>query len=552
MDNWTRLNIFALIFLSASLVTIGIQTHAISAPSIGNTQEPGSAAENCRFTFNIDGSTYLAKDGLAGGNPYTGTDFRPVFQNARTAGGAGKYCLGPGTFTVTKQTVNSEQVGLSLADNTYLQGSGIGITTVKIANTQFTGGTQAAAVIANENWNVGAASPDDNIIISDLTVDGNKANQVAPTTGQQMGIIFNPVRQGIIERVEVKNFYSWGIAIYSAETGAGLDDPVANIVSHNWLHDGGNGQSSANFDTGIFVSYHRKSNSIIDSNIIHDVNGYGIALEDAPDGVIMSNNIIYKNQGDGIRLFLAATGFKTNSTRIIGNTIYLNGGISAQGAGILADAAGTGLIISQNNIFRNNRQGILVQARYEHAIGTIISNNLCYENSKLSPNPNLAGIQILGNSATEQLQKPIITGNICFDNQSTKTQARGFEEGGQVANGILTNNQFGGNVNASSLNGANWDVIRNNGGYVTENWGEVTGIVCDSTGVKTSVVAHGLAGTPDSIQITVNDVSDEASRFTAPWSDTVGATNFTFNIAITTAGAAGCTLQFMWYAVFIP
>lgn len=77
---------------------------AISAPGIGNTQEPGSQARPCSFTAYKDGTTYLVVIGTTGANAYSSTIASTVINNAivdTANNGGGVVCLRQASYTIT-------------------------------------------------------------------------------------------------------------------------------------------------------------------------------------------------------------------------------------------------------------------------------------------------------------------------------------------------------------------------------------------------------------------------------------------------------------------
>lgn len=78
--------------------------------------------------------------------------------------------------------------------------------------------------------------------------------------------------------------------------------------------------------------------------------------------------------------------------------------------------------------------------------------------------------------------------------------------------------------------------------------GEVTGIDTAAIGLKSNVVTHGLPSTPTDIQVTLKDPTDTAVRFGGVWTRAIGATTFTLDVTVTTAGAGGSTVKAAWRA----
>lgn len=69
-----------------------------------------------------------------------------------------------------------------------------------------------------------------------------------------------------------------------------------------------------------------------------------------------------------------------------------------------------------------------------------------------------------------------------------------------------------------------------------------------TTGLKTVSVTHGMGMTPANVFLSLGTPSDTASRFGGVWVSSIGATTFTINVTVTTAGAGGSTVDCHWRA----
>ena len=201
----------------------------------------------------------------------------------------GKVILRAGTYVVTGLTISRS--------NTHLQGAGMGVTTLQLA-----AGANDDVVYAGDNK---AA-----IEVSDLTVDGDKANN---TSGR--GLVFVIVTNVAVRRVRVKNSAGRGIYIYKGSDasveqceceGVGLD-PFINstnsaIVALNT--DGvriiGNLVTDTNdIAIAIFGGY----TAVIADNIVDTSNYIGIALGTGPGaggGITIASNKISGCASNGI------------------------------------------------------------------------------------------------------------------------------------------------------------------------------------------------------------------------------------------------------------
>jgi len=132
-----------------------------------------------------------------------------------------------------------------------------------------------------------------------------------------------------------------------------------------------------------------------------------------------------------------------------------------------------------------------------------------------------------------------IVSNTLYDNRLGVELPPFSELGITLEDTHIGMNGFNTNAVAISFNQTGTrTIIRDNIGFVTENWGATS--VADG-----GTISHGLAGTPDTVQCTTS-ITDEFCSVTA-----LAATTFTVTIT-KHDGTAGTTQTIYWYAVFIP
>ena len=362
--------VFAILLVLTASLSAGLSywyAQSISAPSIGNTQEPGSASRDCDYTFYIDGSTYLATKGDGSGNKYSGTSGTTVISNAITDGGAGLYCFQPGTFVAVISP-------LPVSTGIHLRGAGMGITIIQ----------QPASI----NGDVISGSSLTDISITDLSINGNKANN---PTGDN-GISITSLTGGRIERVESYNNILKGIALSDTcsnvlingvelhtndQDGIGLaSGTIAGgtickdvTITNSFIHD------NSIYGIGLVMPstlYSRTENIIIANNHILNSATYGIEVIGAKYPIIIGN-YIEESVNHGIDLGSVTAGFNVINPVVMGNTIK-----NGQAQGIRLQSVNNATIIG-NTVFDDQTPKTQTYAIGINAIiggGTIEGNNL--------------------------------------------------------------------------------------------------------------------------------------------------------------------------------
>jgi parallel beta-helix repeat protein len=232
--------------LPSDLRKIRVQTSGFGGTSLNNLVRP---------VINVKDSTYGATgDGVTD----DATAIQAALTAADTAGGGTVYFPSDSVYIVGTQ--------LNMGSNTTIMGGGWS-TVLKMAD--------AADLLA-----ILHATSKSNIIISDLQLDGNKANQ---TTNLQHGIRTSDSTDIVIQRILGHSF--------KGSTTAGTEGAVVNI------------RGAAAFE----------ARALISSCIAHSVGGYGIGTYRAGT-VVISNCLAYDNDTHGFSLSGSATGQIRNNS----------------------------------------------------------------------------------------------------------------------------------------------------------------------------------------------------------------------------------------------
>lgn len=190
--------------------------------------------------------------------------------------------------------------------NTIVQGDGIGATVIKIKD-HLTAGTVASISVMQTTG--------DNIIVKDLTIDGNRQNQSwIPAGSANYGLAVSSTNT-VVQNCEFKNVTGNGTGVPSLSKNITFD--------HIFSHD--NGKKGLHSGT--------VENIVITNSVFHDNEiDSGIGLHQGMKKATITNNTSYNNGTYGIHLGdsqgkpsydLIVTGNKTYHNTICG--IYLNG-----------------------------------------------------------------------------------------------------------------------------------------------------------------------------------------------------------------------------------
>lgn len=230
-----------------------LSTHEADTTAVHGIANTALLAYEGDLVYNVKDSTYGATgDGT--------TDDRAAIQaaiNAAATAGGGIVFLPKGTYRVTlaDHSENADyKQGLVVKNAVTLKGAGIGATVIQLAASQTSAsGTVAVDVIRNNQITAGG---DAGIVIEDLTVDGNAANN-ASADGQG-GINFIRARRVKVQRVHVKNCRGTGSSGFQESFGfefqLGSDAQFIDCLA---TRDAGSTASGFSANSAVNVSWTR-------------------------------------------------------------------------------------------------------------------------------------------------------------------------------------------------------------------------------------------------------------------------------------------------------
>lgn len=220
---------------------------------------------------------------------------------------------GSGDFDDIQEAINAlgpEGGVIYIKEGTYLMNSWIEITNSNIHITGTGAGTVLYAKDSSPDFYFLYANTKENIIISDLSIDGNKNNQ--PGTTDLTGIYLNQCKNCRIENVFIKNLQgsAWGIRTFSTDDTKGRHVITNCLLNDNEVTDGieisdqncviSNNTLRRNGEYGKGITLSFFNNNVVSSNTIKNYGSSGICIHYANKNIIISN--ISTSNDDGIDL----------------------------------------------------------------------------------------------------------------------------------------------------------------------------------------------------------------------------------------------------------
>ncbi len=438
-------------------------------------------------------------------------------------------------------------------------------------------GTDRPQILNRDYTN--ATGGNSGIVISDLKLDGNKANNASSNPFidyYNCPILFRYVHDSAIERNTVINAPGIGIDIsYSTHINVNRNfvfdsyhDAIKIIFGSSYVNvtnnivqgytagsakgvevqDGTSFVTVANniireFHGGVGVEVHPDelacSNITISGNLIDAVDHHGISLlglsgegQQLTD-ITISGNTVRNSAVYNIRV--AYTSRATiDGNRVYGagsNGIHISSGnnrdvvitgntVESNDFGIMAYSSHT--TIAGNIVASNNKYGIAF-----YGSDAIISDNLVKDNGQ-AMSTGRTGLGVLGTPTNVH----IINNVVCDTGDGT--QVNGIYVVAEAVDTVVRGNRIFGNTTQINNNSAS-TVVQQNTGYVTENKGAAASIADGGT------IAHGCAAAPTTVTVS-GSVAGEIVTVTS-----IDATNITVAIK-KSDGSAGTPQTIYWRA----
>ncbi len=214
----------------------------------------------------------------------------------------------------------------------------------------------------------------ENVLISNLTADGNRIKNFFADGCNSAGILIIKSKEVDVDNVHVKDYNGEGISWQitenvtirnseisgSGNTGLhpGTGSPFSLIENNNVHH---------NDNDGLFICW-RVYDSFVKNNQFHNNNRFGICTGHKDTDVIFSGNHIYENGSDGVNLRGERETNAPHRNTFVSNVIE-NNGIKGEGYGFSVNSPAQELVLKEN-IFRSNGKKTQKAAIYIYANGS--------------------------------------------------------------------------------------------------------------------------------------------------------------------------------------
>jgi hypothetical protein len=305
---------------------------------------------------------------------------------------------GYGELQVTLEDASGFTAGMGVQISDEKQKGGwdatTAVITAKNGNTIYFDNYTVRDYVALDGGSVSNACPlisaveAENVTISNLSVDGNKAENEAMDGCRGGAVYLHKVKGALVEKLNVKNFASDGISWQITEDVIVRDCEISGCANAG-LHPGTgspgttieNNYSHDNEHYGLYVCWRVRNGAVRNNKFVH--NGInGVCTGHMDTDMLFENNVISDNAGDGV---LFRTEIKDNAPHrnVFKNNTVENNGWKSGGYGFTFDSPSEGVILEGNTI--GNTKGTFTQAAVHYTKNGF---PVQLTNNKLSNLPN--------------------------------------------------------------------------------------------------------------------------------------------------------------------
>ena len=197
----------------------------------------------------------------------------------------------------------------------------------------------------------------ENCTISNLTVDGNRADNFLADGCNSAGILIFKSKKVTVDNVQVKDFNGEGISWQITENVTIKNSEIANS-GHTGLHPGTgspfslieNNDVHNNEEDGLFICW-RVYQSKVTNNQFHNNGRFGICTGHKDTDVTFRGNHVFNNGSDGINLRGEREANAPHRNTFVNNTIE-NNGTKGSGYGFSVNSKAHELLL-KDNVFKS-------------------------------------------------------------------------------------------------------------------------------------------------------------------------------------------------------
>jgi parallel beta-helix repeat protein len=212
--------------------------------------------------------------------------------------------------------------------------------------------------------------------IEDVTIDGNKADNLALNGCRGAGIFLYGSHGATIQGCTIRRYNGDGIS-FQQSNDVTVTDCISEDNTSLGLHPGSGSQrptvrhcvARRNGTDGLFLCW-RVRHGLFENNTLEDNGRFGISIGHKDSDNLLRRNTVRSNKEDGVFFRNESLGMAPHRNRLEENIIENNGGAEIRIRGEVND------LVLRNNVIRDNRtQDANIGIQIEDTVGPVILDN---------------------------------------------------------------------------------------------------------------------------------------------------------------------------------
>lgn len=209
--------------------------------------------------------------------------------------------------------------------------------------------------------------------VEDVTIDGNKANNIALNGCRGAGIFLYGSHGATIQGCTIRGYHGDGIS-FQQSNDVTLTDCVSEDNAALGLHPGSGSQrptvrrcvATRNGTDGLFLCW-RVRHGLFEENVLEDNGQFGISIGHKDSDNLLRRNVVRANKEHGIFFRNETLGMAPHRNRLEENVVENNGGAEIRIRGHVND------LVFRNNVIRDSRtQDTNVGVLIEETVGPVV------------------------------------------------------------------------------------------------------------------------------------------------------------------------------------